>query len=140
MMNDTNDPLACYRERFRIPDGVIYLDGNSLGAMVKTVPGRLEHAIGQEWANDLITSWNKNGWWQLPLALGAKIAPLVGAAPDSVVVTDSTSINIHKALSAALALRPDRSVVVDPIPYGYWYEVHTRQTSSVQPCSGPVQV
>jgi len=111
-MQNPTDPLAHYRDQFHIPDGVIYLDGNSLGAMVKTAPARLEKAIKQEWANDLITSWNKAGWWQLPLTLGGKIAPLIGAAPDSVVVTDSTSINIYKALHAALALRPDRSVIV----------------------------
>ena len=112
MMNDTNDPLAHYRDQFHIPENMIYLDGNSLGAMVKTAPARLEKAIRQEWGNDLITSWNKAGWWQLPLTLGAKIAPLIGAAPDSVVVTDSTSINIYKALHAALALKPDRSVII----------------------------
>jgi len=111
-MQNPTDPLAHCRDMFHIPEGVIYLDGNSLGAMVKTAPARLEKALKQEWASDLITSWNKNGWWQLPLTLGAKIAPLVGAAPDNVVVTDSTSINIYKALHAALALRPDRSVIV----------------------------
>ncbi len=111
-MQDSNDPLARYRDLFHLPDGVIYLDGNSLGAMVKTAPERIDHAVRQQWASDLITSWNKAGWWQLPVTLGAKIAPLIGAATDSVVVTDSTSINIYKALHAALALRPDRSVIV----------------------------
>lgn len=111
-MQDSNDPLAHYRSQFHLPDGVIYLDGNSLGAMVKTAPERIEQAVKQEWATDLITSWNKAGWWQLPQKLGAKIAPLVGAQDDCVIVTDSTSINIYKALHAALALRPDRSVIV----------------------------
>ena len=111
-MQNTNDPLAHYRDQFHIPENMIYLDGNSLGAMVKTAPARLEKAIRQEWGKDLITSWNKAGWWQLPLTLGAKIAPLIGAGPDSVVVTDSTSINIYKTLHAALALRPDRSVII----------------------------
>jgi len=111
-MQDANDPLANYRDLFHLPEGIIYLDGNSLGAMVKTAPQRLDVAMRQEWASDLIVSWNKAGWWQLPQKLGGKIAPLVGAGPDSVVVTDSTSINIYKALHAALALRPDRSIIV----------------------------
>lgn len=111
-LQDENDPLSAYRDQFHIPKGVIYLDGNSLGAMVKTAPERVRHAVEQEWANDLISSWNKAGWWELPQSLGAKIAPLVGAATDSVIVTDSTTINLYKALHAALALRPDRNVIL----------------------------
>ncbi len=109
---DKNDPLNAYRDLFHIPDGVIYLDGNSLGAMVKTAPERVKQAVEQEWATDLISSWNKAGWWELPQSLGTKIAPLVGANADSVIVTDSTTINLYKAFHAALALRPDRSVII----------------------------
>jgi len=108
---DKQDKLA-YRDLFHIPDGVIYLDGNSLGAMVKTAPARVAKAVEQEWATGLISSWNKAGWWELPQSLGAKIAPLVGAANDSVIVTDSTTINLYKAIHAALALRPDRTVII----------------------------
>ena len=109
---DADDPLNAYRDLFHIPDGVIYLDGNSLGAMVKTAPARVAQAVEQEWATGLISSWNKAGWWELPQSLGAKIAPLVGADADNVIVTDSTTINLYKALHAALALRPDRKVVI----------------------------
>lgn len=109
---DAEDPLAFTRERFRIPDGVIYLDGNSLGAMPAAAPERLARAVGHEWGERLIASWNEAGWIDLPKRLGGKIATLVGAEPGSVVVTDSTSVNLFKAVAGALRLRPERRVIV----------------------------
>ncbi|HFC04371.1 MAG TPA: kynureninase, partial [Rhizobiales bacterium] len=108
----TNDPLASYRDLFHLPEGVIYLDGNSLGAMPKSAPDIMARAVEGEWANGLIRSWNDAGWWQLPVELGNKIGRLVGAGQGTTIVTDSTSINIFKALHAALALRPDRTAII----------------------------
>lgn len=109
---DAADPLAPWRDRFAIPDGVIYLDGNSLGVLPKGVAERVARVIGQEWGTDLITSWGKAGWFDLPMRVGDRIAPLIGAAPGEVAVGDSTSVNLFKALTAALALRPDRKVIL----------------------------
>lgn len=109
---DRDDPLAPMRERFHLPDGLIYLDGNSLGPAPKAVFTEMERAVREEWAGGLITSWNEAGWFDLPRTLGAGIARLVGAEADEVVVSDSTSINLHKALQAALALRPGRRAIV----------------------------
>lgn len=109
---DAADPLRGFRDRFALPDGVIYLDGNSLGALPKTAPARIAEVVGREWGEDLIRSWNVHGWMDLPRRLGGKIARLIGANPDEVVVADSTSINIFKALSAAVQLRPERSVIL----------------------------
>lgn len=115
---DVQDPLAALREEFDLPKDVIYLDGNSLGAMPKASLTRAQEVIRQEWGNDLIKSWNKAGWFDLPSRLGDMLAPLIGAAPDEVVVTDSTSINLFKALAAALHLQAsspataDRKVIV----------------------------
>jgi kynureninase len=109
---DAADPLADFRNRFELPDGAIYLDGNSLGVMPKSVPDRMAQVVKTEWGQDLIRSWNQHDWIGYPRRLGAKIAPLIGARPDEVVVADSTSINIFKALSAALQLNPDRPVIL----------------------------
>ncbi len=109
---DAQDPLAHFREEFSIPPGMIYLDGNSLGVKPKAALLRAQEVIEQEWGTDLITSWNKAGWWDLPLKLGDKIGKLIGAEPGEVVVTDSTGINVYKVMSAALALVPDRRVIV----------------------------
>ncbi len=106
------DPLRHFRERFTLPDGVIYLDGNSLGALPKATPGRIAEVVAQEWGDGLIRSWNDADWINLPQRVGAKIAGLIGAAPDEVVACDSTSVNLFKALAAALALRPGRKVIV----------------------------
>lgn len=99
---DSDDPLRALREQFALPPGVIYLDGNSLGARPKTALERARQVVEAEWGNDLIRSWNKAGWFDLPARLGAKLAPLIGAKLDEVVVTDSTSVNLFKALAAAL--------------------------------------
>lgn len=109
---DANDPLAKFRDRFMLPPGVIYLDGNSLGVLPKGVAERVAGSIADEWGRDLIASWNKAGWISLPFLVGDMIAPLIGADPGDVVVGDSTSVNLFKCLSAALAARPDRKVIV----------------------------
>jgi kynureninase len=109
---DRADPLAAHRDAFVLPEGMIYLDGNSLGALPRTTAQRVADCIAQEWGRDLITSWNKAGWIELPRRLGDKIARLVGAAPGEVLVADSTSVNLFKVLAAALALRPGRRTIL----------------------------
>jgi kynureninase len=109
---DAADPLAGWRERFALPDGVIYLDGNSLGPLPKATAGVLEDVVRRQWGRDLITSWNRHGWVDLPQRLGAKLARLLGAAAHEVVVADSTSVNLFKLIAAALGLRPGRRVVL----------------------------
>ena len=96
---DAADPLRALREQFDLPAGVIYLDGNSLGARPKSALARAQAVIEQEWGSDLIRSWNKAGWFELPARLGDKLAPLIGAGAGEVVVTDSTSINLFKVLA-----------------------------------------
>jgi len=109
---DEADPLRVFRSRFALPAGVIYLDGNSLGAASHEVFAEVRQAAMEEWGNGLIRSWNSAGWFHLPLELGDRIGRLIGAAEGQTVVTDSTSINIYKALHAALTMRPDRNVIV----------------------------
>jgi kynureninase len=109
---DATDPLAWCRDAFLLPDGVVYLDGNSLGALPKRTPERLAHVAQREWGDGLIRSWNAAGWIDLPRAVGDKIARLIGAEPGEVVVTDSTSVNLFKLLAAALAMRPERRVIL----------------------------
>ncbi len=109
---DADDPLAPFRARFRLPDGVIYLDGNSLGPLPVATIDRLRTVVAAEWGDDLIRSWNKNDWIGQPQRLGDKIGRLVGAARGQVVVSDSTSIKVYKLLSAALIMRPDRRIIV----------------------------
>jgi len=109
---DAADPLAEYRERFDLPEDVIYLDGNSLGALPKATKARLADVVTREWGQDLIRSWNSNNWIDLPQWVGAKIAPLIGAQTHEVIACDSTSVNLTKLIGAALALRPDRKVVL----------------------------
>jgi kynureninase len=109
---DRDDPLAARREAFVLPEGVVYLDGNSLGALVASVPARLERAVRDEWGRGLIRSWNDAGWYPAPQRIGAAIARLVGAGADEVVACDSTSVNLFKVLVAALRLRPGRRVIV----------------------------
>jgi kynureninase len=92
------------RDLFQLPPGMIYLDGNSLGVLPKATPSRVAQAVTQEWGNDLIKSWNKAGWFQLPLKVGDKIARLIGANANEVVSADSTSINLYKVLSAAMSI------------------------------------
>jgi kynureninase len=105
---DAKDPLRPLRDHFVVPDGVIYLDGNSLGAMPRSVPDRIARAVNNEWGQGLIRSWNAAGWYEMPQRLGDKIATLIGAKPGEVVATDTTSINLYKVLSAAMAIAQSR--------------------------------
>lgn len=109
---DAVDRLAALRSRFLLPEGIVYLDGNSLGPLPASVPAALEAMVRDEWGSGLVRSWNLAGWWQKPCSLGAEIAPLIGADRDEVVACDSTSINLFKVLAAALEMAPDRRVVV----------------------------
>jgi kynureninase len=109
---DWTDELAAFRERFVLPDGVIYLDGNSLGALPKATPARVAQVVEQEWGRSLISSWTDHGWIDLQFRVGEKIGKLIGAAPGTTVVADSTSVNLFKLLAAALDQRPGRSVIL----------------------------
>lgn len=109
---DAVDPLRSMRDRFILPEGVIYLDGNSLGAASHAAFSELQAAASKEWGQDLIRAWNTAGWFDMPTELGDRIGRLIGAAPGQTVVCDTTSTNIYKVLHAALAMRPDRSVIV----------------------------
>ena len=112
---DAADPLATMRARFTLPDGVIYLDGNSLGALPAATPAAIADATTRQWGERLIRSWNE-GWIDAPVRLGGKIAPLIGARADEVIVGDSTSASLFKALVAALReaarIDPARRVVL----------------------------
>ncbi len=113
---DAQDPLAPLRDQFDLPAGVIYLDGNSLGALPRATAARVQEVVHAEWGLDLIKSWNNAGWMELPRRVGDKIARLVGAGANELVVADSTSVNLFKALSAALRMvkadSPHRSVIL----------------------------
>ncbi|MDS9466671.1 kynureninase [Paracoccus sp. MBLB3053] len=109
---DATDPLADLRRRFMLPDGEIYLDGNSLGVASHDAMAALDMAARKEWAQDLIRSWNSAGWFDLPVELGDRIGALIGAGPGQTVVSDTTSINVYKALHAAIGLREGRNVIV----------------------------
>ncbi len=109
---DAADPLARFRDNFYLPHGVIYLDGNSLGALPVTTPKRVAEVVQHEWGEGLIRSWNTAGWIDLPRRVGDKIAQLIGANAGEVVVADSTSVNLFKALAAAVKLNPGRRVIV----------------------------
>lgn len=113
---DLSDPLREFRHEFLLPDGVIYLDGNSLGARPKGAAERARAVIEDEWGTGLIRSWNTAGWFELPVKLGEKISGLIGGGAGTAVVTDSTSINLFKASSAALRLQaadsPERRVIL----------------------------
>ena len=101
---DSRDPLGGFRDRFVLPEGMIYLDGNSLGPMPRAAADILRHTIEQEWGQDLIRSWNDAGWFDMPVRLGDRVGALIGAAPGQTVVCDTTSINLFKAIHAAIAL------------------------------------
>ncbi|MBZ9734491.1 kynureninase [Mesorhizobium sp. CA18] len=109
---DAADPLRAMRDRFVLPEDVIYLDGNSLGAASVDAFSEIETAARQEWARDLIRAWNTAGWFDMPIELGDQLGRLIGAKPGQTVVCDTTSINIYKVLHAALTMRPERSVIV----------------------------
>ena len=109
---DAADPLAHFRDRFALREGLIYLDGNSLGALPKATPARVAETIEQEWGEGLITSWLGAEWSTMPRRIGDKLARLLGARAGEVVAADSTSVNLFKALAAAISLRPDRPVIL----------------------------
>ncbi|NYE21491.1 kynureninase [Microbacterium immunditiarum] len=109
---DAADPLTPFRERFTLPEGVIYLDGNSLGALPRDTAAEVQRVIAEEWGSGLIRSWNDAGWFDKPRAVGDMIAPLIGAARGEVVIGDTTSASLFQATVAAARLRPDRRVIV----------------------------
>jgi len=108
---DRADPLRAFRDRFALPPGVIYLDGNSLGAMPKVAQVRVCETLDQ-WSNDLISGWNLHGWIDLHERVGAKIGRLIGASEGETIAGDSTSVNLFKVLAAALTLNPERRVIL----------------------------
>jgi len=109
---DAADPLETIRRRFSLPDGLRYLDGNSLGALQPAVAERVREAVDQQWGQDLIRSWNTAGWATQPQRIAAQLAPLIGADADEIAVGDSTSVAVFKAVAAARQLRPDRTVLI----------------------------
>jgi kynureninase len=109
---DRQDPLASLREEFAVPQGVIYLDGNSLGALPRGTLPRLTQVIEEEWGNGLIRSWNEAHWIDAPSRIGDKIARMIGATPGEVIVADSTSVNLFKLLAGALQVQPGRHFIL----------------------------
>jgi kynureninase len=148
---DARDPLAGCRASFDLPSGVVYLDGNSLGALPVTTPAAVAQVVA-DWGRDLIGSWNRHDWIGWPRRLGDRIAPLIGARPGEVIVADSTSVNVFKLLAAALALAPGRRVILsdaDNFPtdlhvaqglarlLGGGVELRTVETSALPQALGP---
>ena len=109
---DVADPLAFTRDRFSLPPGLIYLDGNSLGALPAATAARIERTVRGEWGADLIASWNKHGWIDQSARLAAMLAPIVGTSAEELLVGNSTSINLAKLLGAGIAARPGRRVIL----------------------------
>ena len=109
---DTADPLAAHRRHFELPADTIYLNGNSLGPLSTASKHRVREVVESQWGNDLISSWNKHQWIDLPLTVGEKIAPLIGAAPGQVLCCDSVSVNLFKLLAAALTNRASKRTVI----------------------------
>jgi kynureninase len=109
---DAADPLAAFRRRFRLPAGIVYLDGNSLGPLPAETPARVARLVEREWGEGLIRSWNEADWIGAPARIGDKIGRLIGAAPGEVLVADSTSVNLFKLLAGAAALRPGRGTIL----------------------------
>ncbi|MEW9549930.1 kynureninase [Nonomuraea sp. NPDC050783] len=112
---DAADPLGAFRAEFVLPKGVVYLVGNSLGALPRRAAERVRQAVEDEWGGQLVGGWNHAGWYEQPLALGDRLAPLIGAGPGQVVVGNTTSIAIYQAVAAALRLRPGRRVIVSDV-------------------------
>jgi kynureninase len=109
---DASDPLAFARARFRLPEHVIYLDGNSLGALPAAAPAAVAETSQRQWGEDLIASWNKHGWIDWPTRIAAKLAPIVGAKPNELLIADSTSVSLFKLLAAAVRARRNRRSIV----------------------------
>jgi len=109
---DRSDPLAGFRDRYVLADPeLIYLDGNSLGRLPAAAGPAVERVVRHEWGDRLIRSWNE-GWWDLQLEIGDRLAPLVGAGPGEVIISDSTSVNLYKLATAALRARPGRDTII----------------------------
>lgn len=109
---DAADPLRAFRDRFVLPEGTIYLDGNSLGCLPKATAPKIAELVNMDWGQNLIGSWNSAGWVDAPQRIGDKIAGVVGAGEGEVVACDSTSVNVFKALCAALSANPGRSTIL----------------------------
>jgi kynureninase len=109
---DQADELRSLRALFELPENTVYLDGNSLGALPRSVPAAVLAVVQQQWGRDLIRSWNAHHWIDLPMQVGERIAPLIGAGPGQVVCVDSISVNLFKLLATALSLRPERRVIL----------------------------
>ena len=109
---DASDPLAFARQRFRLPDGLIYLDGNSLGALPAAAPAALARTAEREWGADLIASWTKHDWIDWPTQVAARLAPIVGSDPGELLIADSTSVCLFKLLGAAVRARPGRETIL----------------------------
>ena len=109
---DAADPLRMARERFVLPNGMVYLDGNSLGALPKATSPHLSDVIERQWGEDLITSWNRHGWIKWPQRIAAKLSLIVGAKPDELLIADSTTVCLFKLLAAAVAARPGRTTIL----------------------------
>ncbi|MEU4063290.1 kynureninase [Streptomyces wedmorensis] len=130
---DAADGLAKHRERFALDEATVYLDGNSLGALPAHVPDRMADVITREWGELRIRSWDESGWWTAPERIGDRIAPIVGAAPGRIVVGDSTSVNVFKAVVAAARLSGDDrdEILVDATTFptdGYIAQSAARMT------------
>jgi len=109
---DSNDELFAKRELFSLPEGIIYLNGNSLGPLPINVRQRLDSVLNEQWGKDLIGSWNKHEWIDLPEKVGEKIAPIIGATSGQVLCCDSISLNLFKLLASCLQLRPSRKIIL----------------------------
>ena len=109
---DRADPLAAKRAAFSIPDGMVYLDGNSLGVLPRNLADRVQDVLERQWGQTLISSWNEHGWFHLSQKVGDRIARLIGAAKGSVVAGDTISVNLFKLIGAAAKLNPDRRVIL----------------------------
>ncbi|MGW8763484.1 kynureninase [Streptomyces sp. NPDC055815] len=137
---DAADALAGHRAKFALDEGTVYLDGNSLGALPAHVPARMADVITREWGELRIRSWDESGWWTAPERIGDRIAPIVGAAPGQVVVGDSTSVNVFKAVVAAARLNGDDrdEILVDATTFptdGYIARSAARMTGhAIVPC------
>ncbi|MFF5208391.1 kynureninase [Streptosporangium sp. NPDC000396] len=112
---DADDPLKHFRDEFVLPEKTIYLVGNSLGALPRAASTATARVVNEEWGGQLVGGWNTSGWYDLPLTTGDRLAPLIGAGPGQVVVGETTSIAIVKAVSAALGLRPERRVIISDL-------------------------
>ena len=141
---DANDPLAGRRDLFDLDDGVIYLDGNSLGALPRHVPARVADVLTRQWGRLRIRSWTEEGWWEAPERIGERIAPLIGAAPGHVVVGDSTSVNVFRAVVSAMRMTPGRTeILVDATTFptdGYIAASAARLTGATVHAVHPAEV